>query len=353
MVCALSTGLKARGTQISAAAMVPLGGPGNQWVEEIRDLGIEVDVLPPTFALHRDLSAMRAVLVKRQADVLHAHGYRADILGSLLSRNRPASVATLHGFSPTNWKDRWYTRFDRLALRRFDRVAVVSAPLRAILLESGISPKAISVVHNGIDVKPAAASASELRARLGLDPQTLVVGSVGRLSREKGHQVLLHAVAQARPQLPDIQVVLVGDGPERSTLERLAFALGIAQHVLFLGQRRDLERLYPAFDLFVLPSLSEGSPTALLEASAYGIPTLATRVGAIPDMFDDGTEVALVPAGNVLQLTHGLMKLGADPVLRTLMARSAKLRYETEYRAEHWLERMEAIYAEARSARPA
>ena len=336
MVRSLATGLKARGALVTAAAMVPAGGPGMRWVEELRELGIEVDILPPSLALHRDLQALRQVVARRQTDVIHAHGYRADILSAMLpSGQRPATVATLHGFSATDWKGRWYSRFDRLALRRFDRVAVVSAPLRATLLRSGVSAARVQVVHNGVDVKAPGAPAAQLRSELGLDPGAFVVGSVGRLSREKGHHVLLDAIAQARPRIPQLAVVLVGDGPERAALERSAETQGLGDTVRFLGQRHDLERLYAAFDLFVLPSLTEGSPTALLEASAYALPTLASRVGAIPDMLREGSEIALVAVDHPAQLAEALVGLASDPTLRARLGEAARARYQAEYRADH------------------
>lgn len=354
MVRVLATGLQQRGVTVSAAAMVPPGGPGLTWVEELRNAGIEVDVLPPTPALHRDLAGLRAVLAARQADLLHAHGYRADILGALLPASRQvATVATLHGFSPTDWKGRWYTRFDRLALRRFDAVIAVSAPIRDTLVRSGVSQTRVHVLHNGVDVPGAPEPRVALRAALQCDDAAFVIGTVGRLSLEKGHRILLTALAEARRDYPQTVLVLAGDGPERDELERLAHTLGLTASVRFLGQRRDLERVYPAFDLFVLSSLTEGSPTALLEASAYGVPTLASRVGAIPDMLKEGSEIDLVPPGDAAALAAALRRLAGDATARRRLGQAARTRYDTEYRLSPWLDRVQDIYSTVVSSRTA
>lgn len=350
MVRSLVPGLIAEGLEVRVAAMVPAGGPGERWVAQVRDAGATVVVLPPSPALHRDAGLLRQLLNEYPADVLHAHGYRSDILAALLPRtSRPALVATVHGFSPTNWRTRWYSRLDRLALRRFDRVLAVSGPIRERLIASGVKPGRVQVVHNGIDVPPAPASRDLLRTELGITPNDFVVGTVGRLSPEKGHRDLLRALALGPSEL---RLVLVGDGPERPGLEGMARTLGLDGRVTFLGLRHDVERLHPAFDLFALPSHTEGSPTALLEAFAYGTPVVATRVGAVPDMLRDEVEGVLVPPHSPALLAEALGKLFASAPLRQTMAERAKHRYETEFRRCHWLDSITAAYLEVLDQRP-
>jgi glycosyltransferase involved in cell wall biosynthesis len=216
--------------------------------------------------------------------------------------------------------------------------------IRDQLVASGVSRARVQVLHNGIDIAPPPESRESLRAALGLNPSDLVVGSVSRLSTEKGHRDLLQAVAQLGRG--ELRLLLGGDGPEREALQRMARDLGLTDQVRFLGVRHDVERLYPAFDVFALPSHTEGSPTALLEAFAYGVPALATRVGAVPDMLQDGEEGVLVPPQAPGRLADGLGKLFASGGVRQRLAEGAKRRYEAEFRRDHWLDSITSAYRE-------
>jgi glycosyltransferase involved in cell wall biosynthesis len=164
------------------------------------------------------------------------------------------------------------------------------------------------------------------------------------LSTEKGHRDLLQAVALLARR--ELRLVLVGDGPERGGLQRLTLELGLADKVRFLGVRQDVERLYPAFDVFALPSHTEGSPTALLEAFAYGIPAVATSVGAVPDMLHDGVEGVLVPPHSPHLMAEAFGRLFASRPMRLSLAQCAKRRYEAEFRRDHWLDSITAVYGE-------
>jgi glycosyltransferase involved in cell wall biosynthesis len=177
----------------------------------------------------------------------------------------------------------------------------------------GVAPGRIEVVHNAIDAAwgarlgpPEAAAA--LRARLGIGPSKKVVLTVGRLSREKDHFTLLLSMCRLRPVVA-AHLLVVGDGPERSRLEREALSLGLAGDVTFTGQVPSAEPFYALADLAVLSSRSEGSPNALLEAMAARVPIVATAVGGVPEIVSDGESALLVEPGNPHLLAQAMTAL--------------------------------------------
>jgi glycosyltransferase involved in cell wall biosynthesis len=171
-----------------------------------------------------------------------------------------------------------------------------------------VSSEKITVVENGIDIGHFSRGRPLLREELGLRENPLV-GYVGRLAPEKGLEYLLHAAAGMLNTLPAAKVILAGEGPERLTLEKLARQLGIEKSVIFLGRRSDLASIYASLDVFVLPSLSEGMPMAVLEAMAAKRPVVATRVGAIPRMVKDQQTGLLVDARDITGLQSAISLL--------------------------------------------
>ena len=202
-------------------------------------------------------------------------------------------------------------------LRWFDHICVVSSSVADALRRFRVPSEKITVVENGIDIGHFSAGRPVLREELGLQENPLV-GFVGRLAPEKGLKHLLRAAAGMLNTLPMAKFILAGEGPERSALEKLARRLGIEKSVIFLGRRSDLECIYASFDVFVLPSLSEGMPLAVLEAMAAKRPVVATRVGAIPKMVKDQQTGLLVDAGDITGLQSAIsLLLGRRDLCRT------------------------------------
>ncbi|MEM7349860.1 MAG: glycosyltransferase, partial [Acidobacteriota bacterium] len=171
-----------------------------------------------------------------------------------------------------------------------------------------------------------------------------IAGGVGRLTDTKGFEHLLAAAAEARANGIRLEVVLVGDGPRHEALTAEARRLGIGSAVHFLGRRGDPDCIYPALDLFVLSSLREGSPNVLLEAMACGIAAIATRVGGVPELIDDGDQGLLIPPGDPKVLATALQRLATDPALRHRLGQAARERVERELTVERMVEKHEALY---------
>ena len=182
------------------------------------------------------------------------------------------------------------------------------------------------------------------RARLGVSG--LVVGAVGRLEEQKGHTYLLAALPQVRREVPDLTVLLVGDGRLREELRRQAADLGLLDTVRFLGTRRDLPEIYRALDLFVQPSLWEGLPLALLKAMGAGLPVLATRVSGSQDVIIDGVNGRLAAPADPEALAGALLDLARRPEARRRLGDAARRTVAENYSLQAMLQRLEALYLE-------
>jgi glycosyltransferase involved in cell wall biosynthesis len=222
-----------------------------------------------------------------------------------------------------------------MILRWFDKVVAVSAEIREIVLRHGVPSGKVTTVQNGISLKRFQGNTSRAACRkeLGISPDSIVVGTVGRISLEKGHENLLIAAREISEKFHDVVFLLVGDGPLRVKLQRKYSSPAI----LFTGYRKDLPYLFPCMDIFVLPSLLEGLPIALLEAMASKLPVVASRVGEVPSLVGMENGLLVEPNG-VGELKTCLIQLIENlPLARTMGDRGHQLvaRYFSVERMAH------------------
>lgn len=284
-----------------------------------------------------------------QPDLLHAHDYKTNVLGVLLGRRFGLPVmTTLHGYGLGGGRLNWYYRIERWALRRMDRVVVVSDDLRQTALQLGVHPERCVLIENAIDTKEYSRTAGvdEARARLGLGCRSLLVGGVGRLCAEKGFDRLIQAVHELNRNRATAELVLIGEGDERCRLEAMIRDLGCEQTVRMLGYRADARDCYQAFDAFVLSSLREASPNVVLEAMAMEVPVVATRVAGVPKIIEDGVNGLLVEPDDIQGLAQALATLASDPGLRTRLARAARQTVESRYSFAIRMQKIRAVYDE-------
>ncbi|MEK7706126.1 MAG: glycosyltransferase family 4 protein [Myxococcota bacterium] len=258
--------------------------------------------------------------------VVHYHGTRAAFFGAWSRRLGGAHVPTVysaHGLSFRRVKDglrqRLFVAVERLACAAADAVICVSQADLVDLRARGLVRAAAYHVPNGVDLQRfTTRPQSDARARLGLPAAGRVVGTVARLAREKGVGITLAAMSQVQ----DVTLVVVGDGPERSHLEREAQRRGL--HARFLGERADIAELLPAFDVFVLSSLWEGEPVAVLEAMACGIPVVASATTGARELLRDGETGRVVPIGDAEALAAAVTQLLSTPDERRQLAAAAR-----------------------------
>jgi glycosyltransferase involved in cell wall biosynthesis len=221
-------------------------------------------------------------------------------------------------------------------------VAVSHEDARRMAEIEKIPPSLIEVVPNGIP-EPVAPSGHDVRAELGIDADTPLIGSICVLRPQKAVQTFLEAVAILRRTVP-VRALVVGDGPERGRLEQLAAELGIGDATTFTGRRDDVPDVLAALDVVVSSSVFEGSPLALIEAMAAGKAIVATRVGGVPDLIEDGRHGRLVEPGDPARLAAAIEPLLADPGLRRELGERAARRQRAEFTLEATIVRLQELY---------
>jgi glycosyltransferase involved in cell wall biosynthesis len=303
------------------------------------------------FPMHGDLD-LRAILRLRRLlrecapDVVHYHTSHAVSLGTLagLCGGAPPAVLTKRTSFPLGGNPLAITKYTW----RVDRVVAVSAQVRDLLVREGIPAERVTVIHSGIELTRfrSLPRNRDLRARLGWDDRHFVIGNVAHFAPHKGHAVLLEAMARLRRSLPAARLLLVGDGEERPELTARARSLGLEPSVRFAGFQADVPPWLAAFDLFVLPSLSgEGSPGAVKEAMAAGVPILCSDVAGIREIVEDRVNGRVTPLGDAEAMARVALELAADPAGRAALAERAR-RTAERYSMEAMVEAVERVYRE-------
>ncbi len=313
----------------------------NRFVEAARAAGVEVDVISERFRFDPGVVAqLRRVYARRAPDIVETHMIKSHLLVRLagLARRGPW-VAFHHGYTTTDLKMRLYNQINRLTLPSATRVATVCGPFARQLERAGVRAERIFVRHSSVAAADARARDDDgrgLRARRGVDEGERVILSVGRLSREKGHADLLRALSHLAGLSSGLKfkAVVVGDGPEREGLEAEAAAPGLKGRVVFAGHSDDVRPFYAAADCMALPSHSEGSPLALLEAMAAGLPVVATAVGGVPEVATDGETALLVPARDARAFASALARVLSDGALARTLAANASARVASDFSPE-------------------
>jgi glycosyltransferase involved in cell wall biosynthesis len=304
----------------------------------IRDRG------PADWRIVRDVA--RAV-GELDADIVQTHGYKATAAGYLLRRTAPARpwIAFYHGATDMGVKDTVYHALERRCLRGADRIAIVSeAQRKAVGAESHVRVIANAVLMDTTRDDPGLDGAFSLAP--GSGPR---IGVIGRLSREKGVDVFLHACAALNDRAFPFSAHIIGDGPEAGALRQLCSTLQLDAQVSFAGRVDPVGPVYRQLDLVVLPSRSEGLPNVLLEALAADRPVVATAVGAVPEVLCVPDSGVLVPPGAATQLAEAMiaaLQRGATPGASAARATTLK-RYGLEQRVQRHLE----LYREVAAAR--
>jgi glycosyltransferase involved in cell wall biosynthesis len=307
-----------------------------------------------------DIRAMRKLLDllrKYEIDILHCHCYKSDLYGLLLTRWRPMKlVTTAHGplasfrhfWSAKNWRVRYlYDQLDLRILRYFDHIIMVSDSMRPIIARYGVPENKLVWVRNAIDAdyfRPIASRRSSYRTELGVPPDGVLVGAVGRLNPEKDYPTFLRAAEALLRSDRRYYFAITGGGPLESSLKRLAQSMGIADRMMFLGHTTDVRNVYDAMDVYVLSSTREGLPNTVLEAMAMEVPIVATDVDGVTEAVTDQHEAYVVPPRDANGIAAAVQALIARPDLRARLVRAARERIENEFGFATRMRRIEAIY---------
>ncbi len=344
VVHALTIGHHRAGHEVHVGVLTEENEPDHPFVVPLRAAGVAVHPLHfPSRAYLRERREVAKLIRRIQPDVVHTHGYRPDVLDAPVARRMGVpTVSTVHGFTGGGWKNRLYERLQRRSFRRMHATVAVSRPLADQLAREGVRADRLHLLPNAWAGQGGSALGREAaRSELGIPADRFHLGWVGRVTPEKGADVLIDALGHL-PDLP-LTASVLGDGRERPRLEAQAASLGTRTEVRWHGMVPDASRFFAGFDLFVLSSRTEGTPIVLFEAMAAGVPIVATTVGGVPDVVT-AAEALLVPPENPEALARAIRTVYADPAAAATRAAEARERLRTCFDVEEWLDRYEAIY---------
>jgi glycosyltransferase involved in cell wall biosynthesis len=273
----------------------------------------------------------------------------------LAQAERIVPLATAHGWTGHSRRERLvYYPLDKQILRAFPMTIAVSGEIRADLIRHGAAPDRVRVVLNGIDhraFRRDPALERRTRAELGILPDELVVGSIGRLEPQKRFDLLIEACAAARQRRPRLRLLIAGDGSLRRELKAIAANLLPPHACQLLGHRSDVVALHHAFDVFVQASDYEGTPNSVLEAMALETPIVATAAGGTAEIVESDREAIVVSCGDTAAITRGIERTIANPGATRERVVRARHRVETALSFEQRLAAVERIYLELAAQR--
>ncbi len=286
--------------------------PHIETVDEARANNIDTVVFPCRSQFDLGvIASIRTFIRDNDIDVVHCHGYKSNFYGLLASKGNIATVTTNHNWLKSHWKLKIYCFLDSLWIRYFGRIVAVSEEVKADMLKYMVPEEKIRVIDNGIDLERfnREISTENLRKEFGLNGDSKIIGTIGSLGHEKAHINLLKAARGVIEVHKSVRFLIVGDGPLREYLREEAVSLGIEDHIIFPGYRKDIPELLSLMDIFVLPSIKEGLPMVLLEAMAAKKPVIATRVGAVPKVITHNISGLLIEPGDINELKKSIIEL--------------------------------------------
>lgn len=333
-----ATWLRERGVRVVLAAQ-----PGSRIRREAERVAVEtVEVamraawdLPAMFRLAR-------VVRQEKIDVVHTHssidawvgGCAARLCNVPVVRSRHVSIPIRASFNPV---------YTRLA----DRVLTSGEAIRSLVLAGGVRAEAVRAAPAGVDLADFAAGGRSEALLREFGPERPVLGSIAMFRGSKGHPHLLDAFQRLRPEFPQAQLLLVGDGIRRAWVEELARDRGLAPAVRFPGFRRDVADLLRFMDCFVLASTrTEGVPQSLLQAMAVGVPVVASAIGGIPEAIVDGETGLLIPGEDPAALAAAIGAVLRDPATARRRAQAARMLVERRYSRDACIDRLLTLYGE-------
>ena len=346
VVLSLAESLNRDQFRVVVGAFVNVHFRQNEFVERLEKAGIRHEVfwLKRTIDIENVYRIVR--FIRREGiHLIHSHGYRSDIIGLVAAKMSGLPiVSTVHGWVSIDSRLRFYEKCDRIALRFFDRVMPVSDHIGNALAASGIDPAKTTRMHNAIPADTKAKEGPVNITRSRREKGDIIIGIIGRLSPEKDVPSFLKAAGLVAEKFNQASFLVVGEGPERERLQRMARELGLDGKVRFTGFVEDMGSIYSSIDLLVISSLTEGIPLVVLEAMHQGIPVVSTRVGGIPEVIENGVDGILVEPGDSHALSRAIESLVLDDNKYVEISRNGRDRIARSFNRSVWVKEMETIY---------
>jgi glycosyltransferase involved in cell wall biosynthesis len=321
--------------------------PAHDFISVLKKQGLSCLVIPCKKWF--DLQAykqVRKALLDQNIEILHCHEMKGRLYGLLLSKSLNIPILTTHH----NWvcnkiSTTFFEALDAIYIRFIDRIIPVSHTVFQTLRKIHIPASRMKVIINGLDTNIFNKDPSEtnkLRHSLDIADGIKIIGMAGRISIEKGPRFFLEAAKILLKSIGNISFVIAGDGPLKDKMEEYAKSLGIKEHIAFAGFQYDIKTFYGLIDILIMPSLSEGMPMTLMEAMAMGVPAIASRVGGIPDIIDDGKNGILVNPCDSKAIAEAAHLLLSNNTLYSHISSNARLTIESQFSAD----RMANLYEE-------
>jgi len=315
--------------------------------EEIRATGVPFSVLGLNPGIRRplDVGGIRRYLREARPHIVHTFLLTASLYGRLAAILERVPIVIGTEVNIYQNKRRVHALAERLLMNRTACVIASAESVKDFYVRQiHADPAKVDVIYNAVDWSQLQTSRSreDVRASLGLEPGTRVVGVIARLTEQKGHRFLFEALQ--RPSLTGVQAIVVGDGDRREALRQQAAACGLEGRVRFLGARRDLGDLLSAMDVFVLPSLWEGLPLSLVLAMGAGLPVVATAVAGIPEVVQNGRTGLLVPPGDAGALADALERVCSDSDLAASLGRCGKAAVLPRFGVDGYVDAVTSLY---------
>ncbi len=295
----------------------------------------------------RLIKELHDYIVQTGTDILHCHQYTPYVYGLLACLGTSCKIIfTEHGrFFPDTRK------LKRIMINPvFEKLtkhitAISSATVDALVQYENFSRKRIRLIYNGLDNSGYLNRDGQIiRKKYQISENDFVLGTVARLDPIKNQKMMLHALASVLEQHDHIRLMVIGDGPERENLERLTEHLGLGKRVVFTGFQTDVHLFYPAMDIFLLTSFSEGASMTLIEAMASSLPCIVTEVGGNPEIVEHENTGLVIPSDRSDLLAESIGRLIGDTVTRMKMGTAARLRYEHHYTIDKMVDAYRKLY---------
>ncbi len=300
-----------------------------------------------------ELWNLRRWIHRERVDIVHSYLFHSNIVGALAGRLSGVRVIVSKRALNTTWITRKHVMINRFVNRCADKITVVSdAVARSVMESEKVPAEKIVRIYNGVDFEKMSRRQMDQKAArlsLGIENGGPIIGTVAHLSKKKGHRYLLEAAREIVADFPDAVFLWAGEGELEGELRQLAIQWELAGNIRFLGYRLDVPSLLEALDMFVLPSVEEGMPNALLEAMAKKVPVVATDVGGNPEVVEHERSGILVPPQNASALAGGMMRILRQPSVAASMAEAGARRVRDRFRIEVMIQEIEQLYRDLMS----
>ncbi|MCW5198145.1 glycosyltransferase family 4 protein [Desulfobulbus sp. F3] len=295
----------------------PKGCLLQEFVKAVRETTSVVHVIPCEKWIDRETIQTLILLIRKESvDIVHCHGMKGRLYGLIIAtRTNIKLITTHHNWTGSDFRVSLFEIFDACYIRLFQKIIAVSPEVREMMLKLFIQDRKIQVIVNGIDenqFQKSEIKRRKIRGQFGINDDVTFIGTCGRISTEKGQKYFIEAVSHVVKTTNEVQFIIVGDGPQKSEMREYADMLGVSNKIIFAGFQSDVLSFYSALDIFILPSITEGTPMVLLEAMSCGLPVVATKVGGVVHIINNNEDGILVCPKESIELSSAIITLLKD-----------------------------------------